>query len=231
MAIVQKYRATVRAIRRVLPDVYTVSVESAERPFRFRPGQFLHLALDPYDPSRPWPDSRCFSIQSPPAPGQRVLAISFATKGGFTRRMSVELQPSRELWLKMPYGDLFGADDASQECVFIAGGTGVTPFLSLFGDAGFSRYKRAFLYLGVRSPDYHVFAGELDRAVAGNPALVVEVFAQDTQGLIPLERLAARHGVGAIYFLSGPAAMIRDFRARLIAASVPAEHIRSDDWE
>ena len=231
MAIVQKYTTTVRAVRRILPDVYSVTFASADRPFRFRPGQFLHLALDAYDPTRPWPESRCFSIQSPPAPDARTIQISFATKGEFTRRMSGDLAPGREIWVKLPYGDLFNADNSHQECVFIAGGTGVTPFLSLFLDDSFRRYSRPFLYLGVRTAAYHVFAADIERAVTVNPALVVEVFRQDAEGLIPIDRLALQHGKTSVYYLSGPAGMIRGFRGHLLAIGVPAEHIRSDDWE
>jgi ferredoxin-NADP reductase len=39
------------------------------------------------------------------------------------------------------------------------------------------------------------------------------------------------NGGEAVYFLSGPAAMIRSFRQRLLALGVPAENLRSDDWE
>ena len=124
MAIVRKYRSTVRELRRILPDVHTASFDSLDRPFQFRPGQFLHLSLEPYDASRPWPESRCFSIQSPPASSARTLAISFATKGAFTQRMANELLPGREVWLKLPYGDLFAEDPSRRACVFLAGGTG-----------------------------------------------------------------------------------------------------------
>ncbi len=231
MAIVQKHRARVREVRRILPDVLSAAFESLDRPFRFRPGQFLHLALDPYDPTRPWPESRCFSIQSAPAVGSRVLRIAVAVKGAFTQRLASELLPEREVWLKLPYGDLFRPSDAERPCVFIAGGTGLTPFLSLFLADEFRRYARASLYLGVRSPAYHVFAPELEEAVHSNPAFAVEVFSEDTQGLIPVDRIATTHGQGTVYFLSGPPAMIRAFRNRLRSAGVPAEDVRSDDWE
>jgi len=231
MAIVRKYRSKVAALRRILPDVYSVSFETLDRPFQFRPGQFLHLALDPYDPTRPWPDSRCFSIQSPPAKSERTVDISFATKGAFTRRMAEELQCGREVWLKMPYGDLFSVDYADKPCVFVAGGTGVTPFLSLFGDGAFVRFAHASLYLGVRSAAYHVFGQTLEDAKRANPAFAVEVFVEDVQGQIPLDRVLGKHGKQAVYFLSGPVGMIRSFRNRLAAAEVPADQIRSDDWE
>ena len=42
---------------------------------RFRPGQFLHLALDAYDPSGFWPDSRVFSIASRASADATALRI------------------------------------------------------------------------------------------------------------------------------------------------------------
>jgi ferredoxin-NADP reductase len=85
--------------------------------------------------------------------------------------------------------------------------------------------------LGVRNPAYHVFARELEQAQRTNPAFVVEVFREDTQGLIPLDRLLARHGERSLYFISGPPKMIRGFRDRLLAAGLPSEQVRTDDWE
>lgn len=232
MAIVRKHRARVRTCRAILPDVYTASFESLDKAFKYRPGQFLHLAIDPYDPSRQWPDSRCFSIQTPPTDdGTRELALSFSVKGKFTSRMAQELVPGSEVWLKMPYGDLFSTDCATDPCVFIAGGTGVTPFLSLFLHSSFRRFEKAALYLGVRSAPYHVFGEELRRAQSQNSTFEVSVVEQDSAGLIPVDDLVDRHGAGAVYFLSGPPAMIRAFREDLVARGVPGDRVKADEWE
>jgi ferredoxin-NADP reductase len=149
----------------------------------------------------------------------------------FTRRMAEELVLDREIWLKMPYGDLLDVDGASVPCVFVAGGTGVTPFLSLFLDESFGRFADVSLYLGVRNPSYHVFSAELAQAQRTNPAFAVEVFHEDSQGRIPLDQVLGKHGKAALYFLSGPPVMIRTFRDRLLAAGVSGEQIRTDDWE
>jgi ferredoxin-NADP reductase len=231
MALVRKHRSRVAGLRSLLPDVFSVALESQDRTFQYRPGQFLHLALDPYDPARPWPESRCFSIQTAPSQGARVLEITFATKGAFTRRMAAELSPGHEVWVKLPYGDLFEADWSQHPCVFVAGGTGVTPFLSLFLDQSFARFARASLHLGVRNPSYHVFADELAKVQKAHPGFSVEITHEESQGHIPIERVFEKNGSAAVYFLSGPAAMIRGFRQRLLALGVPAEHVRSDDWE
>ncbi len=231
MAIVKKHHARVKQCRRILPDVYGATFESLDKPFRYHSGQFLHLAMDPYDPTRPWPDSRCFSIQSPPTDDCRQLSLSFSVKGKFTQRMAEQLVEGRAVWLKMPYGDLFMPDFSGETCVFVAGGTGVTPFLSLFLHPAFARFARVALYLGVRSADYHVFAEELSQAQRMNPRFAVSVVDQQRDGLIPIDALQVKHGPTAVYFVSGPPVMIRAFRQRLMEQGVPEDHVRTDDWE
>ena len=63
--------------------VYTVALRPERPAPRFRAGQFLHLALDPYDPSRFWPESRVFSIAS--SPSQRDLLASSCPMCGARR--------------------------------------------------------------------------------------------------------------------------------------------------
>src|SRR5258708_2221444 len=105
--------------------VYTLALR-LERPApRFRAGQFLHLALDPYDPTGFWPESRVFSIASSPADRGQVR-ITYAVHGRFTARMENELVEGRQVWIKMPYGDFVIEEDA--DVMLFAGGTGVTAF-------------------------------------------------------------------------------------------------------
>src|ERR1700730_14918876 len=87
---------------------------------RFRAGQFLHLALDPYDPSGFWPESRVFSIASPPA-RRDTARITYAVHGRFTARMESELVEGRGIRIKMPYGEF--VIDTRASVVLFAGGT------------------------------------------------------------------------------------------------------------
>src|ERR1700719_3493528 len=84
--------------------VYTLVLLPEHLVPRFRAGQFLPLALDPYDPSGFWPESRVFSIASPPAQRDAVR-ITYAVHGRFTARMESDLVEGRQVWIKMPYGD------------------------------------------------------------------------------------------------------------------------------
>src|SRR6187431_754833 len=102
MPVARKLACTVRSVVDHGDHVYTVELDTRGATPRFIPGQFLHLALDPYDGGF-WPESRVFSIASSPADRDRLL-ITYAVKGAFTSRMERELRPGGEVWVKLPYG-------------------------------------------------------------------------------------------------------------------------------
>src|SRR3954470_1179985 len=121
----QKLRCVVDRIVDHGEHVYTLALRPERPAPRFRAGQFLHLALDPYDPTGFWPESRVFSIASPPAARDRVT-MTYAVHGPFTARMERDLVEGRQVWIKMPYGDF--VIDAQGDVVLLAGGTGMTAF-------------------------------------------------------------------------------------------------------
>lgn len=229
MAIIKKYRSLVTDIKSPIPGIYVVSLKSLEKPYRYLPGQFLHLALDAYDPSSPWPESRCFSMQS--CDQDETILITFAAKGAFTNRMAGELAAGKEVTLKLPYGDLFSQTHSKDNTVFIAGGTGVTPFLSLFSDKVFLEYREPRLYLGVRDKNYNIYRNEIERAASRNAAFKTEVICQDTDGMLNIGNIFEKNGIRSDYFVSGPPLMIRNFRKYLVENGLSAEKVHTDDWE
>jgi len=58
MPVSQKLPCVVERIVSHGERVYTIALRPDRPAPRFRAGQFLHLALDPYDPSGFWPESR-----------------------------------------------------------------------------------------------------------------------------------------------------------------------------
>ncbi len=225
MAIVKKYTAEVVSVKSTMDDVYTVEMRSLDKPFKYVPGQFLHLALDEFDPSFQWPDSRCFSMQS--SPTEELIRITYAVKGKFTLRMKNELIVGKRVTLKMPYGDLFTQPHSKENAVFIAGGTGITPFLSLFNHYSFQEYKNPRIYLGFRKRAYNIYDSELKQIEYTNPSY----FYEEINGLLDINQIFSENGVAGTYFISGPPQMIKDFRNFLINKNLPPNQVISDDWE
>ena len=227
MAIIKKYKVVVKQVLNPLPDIYRISFTS-EKMFKYLPGQFLHLALDEYDGIGQWPESRCFSMQSSPA--EPVIIITFSVKGRFTERMAEELKIGKEVWLKLPYGDLFDRDQNKDNCVFIAGGTGITPFLSLFTDNSFSEYVNPVLYSGFRNISYNIFNKELTFAQNINNKFEINTIYEDRNGMLDIKYIHNNHGV-ATYFISGPPLMINNFKNYLLEKNINGSNIITDDWE
>src|SRR5258708_19862440 len=81
--------------------VYTLGLRLERAAPRFRAGQFLHLALAPYDPSGFWPESRVFSIASPPPQPDRVR-ITYAVHPRFTPPLESAPLPANEISAQTP---------------------------------------------------------------------------------------------------------------------------------
>jgi NAD(P)H-flavin reductase len=238
MSIIKKYKSKVEKITNPIPGIYTISF-SSDKKFIYNPGQFLHLSLDEYDGAGQWPESRCFSMQS--SPNEETLKITFAVKGNFTKRMSQELHGGKVLWLKMPYGDIFQRNHDKNNCVFIAGGTGVTPFLSLFTHESFKEYINPRIYFGFRTKEYNIYNDELNvmqkiseihtNSYHSQETKFVEFAYEDTDGLIDINKIFSKCGVHSTYFISGPPVMIKSFKKFLLDKAVLENNIITDDWE
>ena len=210
--------------------VYTVELEPSMAVPRFTPGQFLHLALDPYEADGFWPESRVFSIASSPEERDR-LSITYAVKGAFTTRMERELAAGGTAWVKLPYGEFVVEPD--RDAVLFAGGTGITAFTAFLRSLTKERLSRVMLFYGARTPDLFVY-GELVCSRAREvPALTTHLVSEATNGR--LDVAAAWPAIATLdhplFYLSGPPAMLTALTAQLHGRGTAQEDIRTDAWE
>ncbi|MEN8905590.1 MAG: FAD-dependent oxidoreductase [Clostridiales bacterium] len=229
MAIIKKYKSIIIEKHQLSSDVFSLVIKSLGKPFKYHPGQFLHLALDAIDFSEQWPESRCFSIQS--SPSEDNIKITFAVKGRFTKRMVNEIFKGSQVFIKLPYGDLFTQDHNRNNVVFIAGGTGVTPFLSLFSDYRFSLYSGAKLFLGLKKKELNFYSDLLDVARINNPDFDIKIYYEGINGFISVQEVIEHDNNDNVFFISGPPMMIKYYKNELTKNNISIERIITDDWE
>jgi NAD(P)H-flavin reductase len=227
--MIKKYKAEILEHINLIDNVYLIKLQSIGANFKYRPGQFLHLAIDSFDGIGQWPESRCFSIQSPPR--DNTLKITYSTKGIFTNRMANELKVGQNIWLKLPYGNIFEEEHNKEKSVFIAGGTGITPYLSLFTDQSFSEYAKPYLFFGIRDKKFHLYVTELKLAQKINPSLEINLSIENIDGRPLCDEILKAHGKYASFFISGPQEMILFYKNSLITAGINEKNILTDDWE
>jgi len=222
--------------------VYGIKLRVPRAYTRFRPGQFTHLSVEPYDPSDGyWPESRVFSLAS--QPNTETVRLVFSVKGRYTERIRETLHVGFRCWLKLPYGD-FSVEKGikpHQPIVLIAGGTGVTPFIPYLLDEGkLNPHRKAILYHGVRNPSLTIFVEELRRASGLMSNLTINLYSEEHSqderfklGQLSLDDILneVKQLDNPVFFISGPPSMISKFKTGLIQASVLEKDIRIDKWE
>lgn len=219
--------------------VWTLALEptSGER-LRFAPGQFAWLTLhtSPYA-MREHP----FSIASS---ATRPGRIEFGIKelGDFTATIK-DMRPGETAYLDAPYGTFcIDHQPDAEGYVFIAGGIGIAPILSMLrtlADRGDGR--PLVLFYGNRVWERVAFREELETLAQRLSLRVEHVLLEPPadwsgeRGFISQEVLA-RHlpaaGMRLQYFLCGPTLMSLGVERSLAALGVPAAHVHSEifDW-
>ncbi len=121
----------------------------------FKPGQFAFLEVQ----GKGWSEPHPFTISS--APGEDRLRFTIKVLGDWTRKVREELHPGGEALVRGPYGRFDTEKARNRKQVWIAGGIGLTPFLSMLRgmEAGDER-QIEFVY-AARSREDAIFLEEL----------------------------------------------------------------------
>ncbi|MBN2108347.1 MAG: FAD-dependent oxidoreductase [Deltaproteobacteria bacterium] len=223
--------------------VSTITMTPSRRLPNFKPGQFLHLALDPFDPTVGfWPESRVFSIASMPLDPD--ITIAYGVKGAFTKRMREELAVGKEVWIRLPYGHFGLAASPDEEIILVAGGTGITPFSAfILNELWRSSGMVLKLVYGVKKPDLFLFTDMLIEAMSRLSGFKLFAFSEEiydnkmlfsiNKGSLSFDKIweAANDPASATFYLSGPVNMINSLKAGLKEKGINPEKIKIDEWE
>lgn len=223
-------QARVAEIIKHVDDVYQVTFVPEKPLPQFKAGQFLHLALDAYDPCGGlWPESRAFSIAS--SWGRGVITIVYSVRGSFTNRMKNELAVDKMVWLRLPYGSfIVGAYDQQQDVVLVAGGTGVAPFVPyLEEELQQPSGRKIYLSYGIRDEQCFLFKDLMQKCCQDLPGFTMDLFSGKP---IDFEQVGQRAGGmnNPLYFISGPRNMLTSLRDFLIARGIAEDKVLIDDW-
>jgi len=238
-----KIKCTISSVIKNDDAVFTITLKPSRRLPNFQPGQFLHLALDPFDPTIGfWPESRVFSIAS--TPNDLELTIAYAVKGSFTKQMRQELTIGRDVWVRLPYGHFSLAAAPNEEIILVAGGTGITPFISfILNEMRRPTGLSLKLVYGVRKPEHFLFSDILTRALSRLKGFKLLVFCESgyhnigeflvSEGSLSLNMIfqAPDDPLKSTFYISGPTAMINNFKTGLLDRGINPEKIRIDEWE
>lgn len=200
-----------------------------DRPLTHRPGQFIYISIDTDEVSA---ELHPFSISSPP--GQPHLRLSIAEVGDWTSTLS-ELRGGERVKVWGPYGK-FGDSLRSTptlDPVLIAGGIGVTPFLSMIGDGRFVREgeRTAHLIYSVVKPEEAVYDDEITTR-SRSEALSYTRHSSNEDGFLDATTIGEMVGGldGKVFLICGPAPMMQTVTKDLREHGVGVDRIITEDF-
>jgi ferredoxin-NADP reductase len=237
-----RMKLRVREIIQETPSTRTLLFERIDGPLPpFRPGQYVNLFVDVDGVLT----SRPYSISS--APGREVtpntLDLTVRDKpGGFVAPFLLnELQVGDEVESTGPAGSFYHEPLIDgEDLVFLAGGSGITPFMSIirdaFGGEAASSLRIHLLY-GSRHPDDIVFGEELSALAGQHPGLnyspIISEPPPGYQGLTGfLDAQSIREQVGDLsgktVYVCGPNVMYGFCQEALTELGVPEHKIKRE---
>ena len=194
---------------------------------KHRAGQFLFVRF-PGD--KDLNESHPFTISS--APSEDVLRLTIKASGDFTRELFAQLKEGVDAIIEGPYG-LFDYKTGGPKQIWIAGGIGLTPFLSFLRDMERSLDRDVDLYYTVRHPEEAIFPEEIEAVEKENPRLKVYIRYTAKEGSLTIEEIVKNAGGGVRghhVYLCGPLPMVQAFEKKFLALGVPQTNLHYEEF-
>ena len=206
--------------------VETILKPTGSKKVDFKAGQFVYI----YFKSRRLREPHPFTVSS--SPKEDTLRLTIKASGDWTRYLQKNLESGTTAAVLGGFG-MFDYKDGGPEQIWIAGGIGVTPFLSWIRDLNGKLDTDVDFFYGVRGEADALFWDEFKSAdethnnfrshlrySSKDGQLSAEDIAEMSQG-----NIAAKH-----IYLCGPASMTEGFARSFKKMGVPAGQIHYEEF-
>jgi len=222
----ESFALTVVAVVEETADARSISFavpEGAEGRFAYRPGQFLTLAV-PSD--RTGVVARCYSLSSSPLDaGPLTVTVKRTAEGYASNWISDHLRVGDTVRVLPPSG-IFTPASLDADLLLFAGGSGITPIISIIRTALRHGSGRIVLFYANRDERSVIFAGELSALAAEHPdRLQVIHWLESVQGLPTPGQMRSFASAYLSFdaFVCGPAPFMKMTTAALKELGFPRE--------
>ncbi len=207
--------------------------------FEFRAGQFADYTL--IDPPQTDEEGNVRGFSFVTAPFEPDLVAATRMRDTAFKRVLRDLPIGTELKLDAPYGDFTLHKTQTTPAVFIIGGIGVTPVRSMIAQATHDKTSHQITLLHASgTPPQLPFRADFEQLARDNPnftyIMTVDSPTDDWRGesgrVTPaMVKKYVPDLSKPIFYLSGPAGMVKAMRKLLVDLNANEDNIRTEEFD
>lgn len=219
--VIHVYDYTVSEATHLNDNTLDVRLSPTGTPLAYQPGQFLMVA---FGGTFGW-ERHPFTIDS--SPGDPYLEVTIKASGDYTSTLYTGLTPGVPAKVVGPFGR-FDHRQGGEEQIWIAGGVGVTPFLSWIRSLTDDFDRKVEFWYSVEHESDALFHDEIQAAAATHPTFHAHLAVTSRDGHLTAQRAAGSLEVGrrTWVFMCGPPPMTAALQQGFESMGVPKDQVR-----
>lgn len=226
--MIKKLHGRISKRETIAEDTTEITVDLPEK-LDFTAGQYVTLTLPSLKEKPIKEQFRDFSIASPPSKTKQ-LAIAFRNSDSLFKKTLLATDNKTDLTIEGPKG-VFVLKENPGHTVFIAGGIGITPFVSIIQENYHQKSKYPItLYYFNSSQKRAAYLQELEAISSKNKNLkVIPIFDSLTEKIL-LPFIEKHQAEISCWYIAGPPGMTVRARKILTNAGVRDQYIKTEEF-
>jgi len=212
---------TVSGVQNLGNGVTEVKLTAVANNLNFKAGQFAFFKFPDLSKKEQHP----FTISSHPY--QDGLRLSIKGLGDYTDNFSTKIKTGDLAKVEGPFGHFSSKYVKELEQVWIAGGIGITPFLSLAGDVYTNKVK---LFYCVKNKEEAIYTDELTAVSRDNPNFEFIIWNSDEKGHLSVDQLGFSDLKSKAFLICGPKALKNSMFKQLEEHKVKRDLIYDEEF-
>lgn len=224
--LVKRFNYPVESAKPIHPEVTEVILKPKDKEMKYQPGQFVFVDFSSLGiPKEVHP----FSLTS--SPESKNLSLAIKSSGDYTEAVKL-LKTGALAQIEGPFGHFTYTRYENKRQIWVAGGIGITPFLSMARSLKPGTTYKIDLYYQVGVPEEAVYLDELKQISEKVPSFKIIPHFSKTQERLSAEIISktSTDYLSADIFLCGPPPMMASLRLQFRKIGIKNSHIHSEEF-
>ncbi|WP_271766638.1 ferredoxin reductase family protein [Aquimarina algiphila] len=217
----KKLEYSIKTITSLDNDITEIEMSALGDNFKYKAGQFAFFTF----PSISKREQHPFTLSSHPHDDN--LKVTIKGLGDYTNALASKVTIGEKVNIEGPYGKFSSGYSKEKEQVWIAGGIGITPFLSLVNDY---YTNNVTLYWCVHNKSEAPYKKKLEEIASKNPLFEFVLWDSETKGHITVDDLSLREPKKKAYLICGPDTLKKNMMKQLKNEGIKQRDIYDEEF-